>query len=200
MRIDRIRRAESNVDVPAIGLPSRLARRVMVVGILNAPVVLFAEFVVGGVGIGVAAQPELLDERLALLIVAQVLEGLPFFVGNDVGHILVEPGLVGALQFLPDFLLRLEFFLVGALALQGIGFLVLAGGRCRVCNDGSAVCWAWIPEAGTKVRPQPSATKRNERPLKIIASENSLPIPYSTGPQRCAARRDAAGAAPWTPG
>ena len=58
---------------------------------------LFAELVVRGVGIRIAAQPELLDEGLALLVVAQVLEGLPFLVGDDVGHILIEPRLEGAL-------------------------------------------------------------------------------------------------------
>ena len=82
----------------------------------------------GRVGIGIAAQPEVLDEGFALFIVAQVLEGFPLFVGNDVGHVLIKPGLVGALQLLPDCLLGLKLLLVGALALQRIGFLILAGG------------------------------------------------------------------------
>ena len=80
MRVDGVRRAESNIDVAAIGLPPRLAGRKVVVGVRNTPIVLFAEFVVGRVGIGIAAQPELLDERLALLVVAQVLECLPLLV------------------------------------------------------------------------------------------------------------------------
>ena len=115
MGVDGVRRAKGNVDVAAIGLPARFAGRIVVVGILDAPIVLFAEFVVGRVGIGIAAQPELLDERLALFVVAQVLECLPLFVRDDVGHVLIEPGLVGAFQLLPDFLLRLELLLVGAL-------------------------------------------------------------------------------------
>ena len=105
------------------------AGRIVVVGILDAPIVLFAELVVGRVGIGIAAQPELLDERFALLVVAQVLECFPLFVRDDVGHILIQPGLVGALQLLPDFLLGLELLLVGALALERVGFLILSRRR-----------------------------------------------------------------------
>ena len=141
MRLNRIRWAEGNVHVAAIRLPSRLARGIMVIRILNAPIMLFAEFIVGGVGIGIAPQPELLDERFALLVIAQVLEGLPLFVRDDVGHILIQPGFVGGFEFLPNFLLRLEFLFVRPLALQRIGFLILAGGG-RACNEGSAACCA----------------------------------------------------------
>jgi hypothetical protein len=42
---------------------------------------------------------------------------------------------------------------------------------------GSEDCWAWIPEAGRRRRPHPSATNRNERPLKFIASKYSLQCP-----------------------
>ncbi len=136
MRFDRIRRTERNVDVAAVGLPPGLAGSIVVVRVLNAPVVLFAELVVGGIGIRIAAQPELLDEGLALLVVAQVLEGLPFLVGDDVGHVLLEPGLEGALQLLPDGLLSFELTSSSrALALERIGFLVLAGRLRLVRTD-----------------------------------------------------------------
>ena len=94
MRFDRVRLAEGDVDVPAVGLPARLAGGKVLVGIGDAAVVLFAEFVFRRVGIGIAAQPELLDEGFALLVVAQVLERLPLLVGDDVGDVLVEPRLV----------------------------------------------------------------------------------------------------------
>ena len=83
--IDRVGRAEGDIDVAAVRLPTRLAGGKMLVGIGDAPVMLFAELVVRRIGIGIAAQPELLDEGVPLLVVAQVLEGLPLFVGDDVG-------------------------------------------------------------------------------------------------------------------
>ena len=102
VRVDRVRLAEGDIDVAAIRLPARLAGGKVLVGIGDAPVVLFAEFVLRRIRIGVAAQPELLDEGVPLLVVAQVLEGLALFVGDDPGHVLVQPGLVGALQLLPQ--------------------------------------------------------------------------------------------------
>jgi mannose/fructose/N-acetylgalactosamine-specific phosphotransferase system component IID len=48
----------------------------VLVGIGDARVVLVLVFVVGRVGVGIAAQPEVLDELVALLIVGKVLEGL----------------------------------------------------------------------------------------------------------------------------
>jgi hypothetical protein len=84
----------------------------MVVRVLNPAVVLLAELVLRRIRIGVAPQPELLDESVPLLIVAQGLEGLGLFVGDDPDYILVEPGLVSALQLLLQSLLRLKLFLV----------------------------------------------------------------------------------------
>ncbi len=86
MRFDRVRRTEGNVDVAAVRLPAGLAGCIVVVGVCDAPVVLFAKLIFGRVGIGIAAQPELLDECFALLVVAQVLECLALFVGDDVGN------------------------------------------------------------------------------------------------------------------
>ena len=54
----------------AVGLPAGLAGGKMLVGVSDAPVVLFAELVLWRVRIGVAAQPEVLDECVALLVVA----------------------------------------------------------------------------------------------------------------------------------
>ena len=113
----------------AIRLPARLAGGKVLVGVGDAPVVLLAELVLRRIRIGVAAQPELLDEGVALLIVAQALEGFALFVGDDVGHFLVQPGLVGPLQLLPQGLLGCVPLLVGALALERIGFLILGLGR-----------------------------------------------------------------------
>ncbi len=112
----------------AIRLPAWLSRGIVIVGVLDSPIMLFAELVVRGIGIRIAAEPELFDERFALLVVAQVLEGFPLVFGNDVGDVLIQPGLVGTLQFLPDCLLRLELLLICFFTLEGIRFLTLTRG------------------------------------------------------------------------
>jgi hypothetical protein len=61
--------APGDVDVAAIGLPAGLAGSKVLIGVGDAAVVLFAELVLRRIRIGVAAQPEVLDERLALLVV-----------------------------------------------------------------------------------------------------------------------------------
>ena len=63
----------------------------MLVGVGDAAVVLFLEFVLFGVGRGIAPQPELLDELLAFFVGIELLESLAFFVGDDVSHVFVEP-------------------------------------------------------------------------------------------------------------
>ncbi len=60
----------------AVSLPSRLARRKMLVGVRDAPVVLFAEFVIRRIRVRIAPQPELFNECVPLLVVAQALERL----------------------------------------------------------------------------------------------------------------------------
>ena len=95
----------------------------MLVGICNATVVLLAKFVIRRVRIRIAPQPELLDEGIPLLIVAQRLEGFALFVRDDPGHILIQPGLVSPLQFVLQGTLRGKLLLVGAFPLQGIHFL-----------------------------------------------------------------------------
>ncbi len=69
--IDRVGLAEGDVDVAAVGLPAGLAGGKVLVGVGDAPVMLFAELVLRRVGIGIAPQPELLDEGVALFVVAE---------------------------------------------------------------------------------------------------------------------------------
>src|SRR5207253_7678299 len=68
MVLDFVRRPIGDVDAATVRLPSGDTRRVALVGVRNAAVVLFFEFVFSSVGRGIAAQPELLDELLALLV------------------------------------------------------------------------------------------------------------------------------------
>src|ERR1039458_6519184 len=59
------------------------------------------------------AAPEILDERLAFLVVGQAQKRSAFIVGDNVGHFLVQPGLVWTLQLLPQFPLSLIPILIG---------------------------------------------------------------------------------------
>lgn len=74
--VDGVGLAVGDVDVSAVGAPSGLTGGEVLIGVGDAGVVLFAELVVGGVGVGVAAEPELFDELVALFVVAELLEGL----------------------------------------------------------------------------------------------------------------------------
>ena len=117
MVFDFVRRAVRDVDAAAVGLPARDARGVVLVGVGDAAVVLFLELVLDGIGRGVAAQPELLDELLALFVGLQPLEGRALFIGDDVGDVLVQPLAVGSLQLLAELGLRFFFcFSVSGLA------------------------------------------------------------------------------------
>jgi len=98
----------------------------VVVGVLDAPVVLFAERILFRIRIGVAPLPEILDERLAFLVVGQAQKRSAFIVGDNVGHFLVQPGLVWTLQLLPQFPLSLIPLLIGELAIQRICLLALS--------------------------------------------------------------------------
>src|SRR5579884_771357 len=104
MRFDFIRRTEGDIDAAAIGLPTRNTRRVMLVGVSDAAVVLFLVFVLFGVRRGIAPQPELFDELLAFLVRVELLKRLALFVGDDVHHVFVEPFLPGSFQLLAEFL------------------------------------------------------------------------------------------------
>ena len=88
-------RTVGDVDPAAIGLPAGDGGREMVVGIRDAPVVFLFEFVFRRAGSGIAAQPELFDEVLALRVGLQAFECRALFVGDDVGDVLGEPLVVG---------------------------------------------------------------------------------------------------------
>ena len=91
-----IGRAPHDVDAAAIGPPARHAGGEMLVGVGDAAVVFFLVFVLRRVGRGIAAQPELLDELVALFVVGELLKGRHFFRSDDVSDVLVQPLLVGA--------------------------------------------------------------------------------------------------------
>src|SRR5207245_566609 len=113
------------VGAPAIGLPSGDAGREMLVRVRDAPIMLFLKFVLQRVGRGIAAQPELLDEIVALFVVRELLEGVALFIGDDPAHILIEPFLIGLAQ------LGLERFIVPLLLLFRDRSLQWIGGLCR---------------------------------------------------------------------
>jgi len=70
----------------------------MVVGVCDAPVMLFLIFVFLGIRSGVAPQPELLDELLPLIIGVEPLKSLALFVGDDVSDIFFQPFLPRCFQ------------------------------------------------------------------------------------------------------
>ena len=84
MLLDFVRRTVRDVDAAAVGLPSGNARGELLVGVGDTAVVLFLVFVLDGVRRGIAPQPELLDELLALFVGLQPLESLALFIGDDV--------------------------------------------------------------------------------------------------------------------
>ena len=68
MGIILVRRAELDIDLPAVGFPAGNARSETVIGPRDAAIVLFLELVFFGVRGRIAAQPELLDERLLFVV------------------------------------------------------------------------------------------------------------------------------------
>ena len=81
MGINFVGRTKHDIDASAIGPPARLAGGKMLVGIGDAAVMFFLVLVLFGVGSGVATQPELLDELVALFVVRELLEGRQLFIG-----------------------------------------------------------------------------------------------------------------------
>ena len=117
MRLDFVSRAVHDVHAAAVGLPSRDTRWEMLVGVGDAPVVLFLELVLDGVGRGIAALPECFNELVAFFVVGELLESRALFVGDDPAHVLVEPLLVGARNFLLEpLLVGLALFVARAAA------------------------------------------------------------------------------------
>src|SRR6516164_4475463 len=133
MGFDLIGRAVHDVHAPAVRLPSRDAGGEVLVRIGNAPVVLFLKFVFDGVGSGIPALPEGLDELVALFVIRELLEGGAFFVGDDPADVLVEPLFVRARYFLLEALFVGLLFLFAERAPEGIYlvFLRFLGGIDR---------------------------------------------------------------------
>src|ERR1035441_120873 len=76
-----IGRAVGDVDAAAVGFPAWDGRRVMLVGIRDAPVVFLFEFVYHRTGGRVAAKPELFDEVLTFRLGSQPFECAALVVG-----------------------------------------------------------------------------------------------------------------------
>src|SRR3972149_7839136 len=113
VRIDLVGWAVHDVDAAAIGFPARYAAGKMLVGVSDAAIVFFLVVIGEGFRIGVAAQPELLDELLALFIILEASEDLPLLIGDDVADIVAQPLPVGPLQLFLKGLLLAGFVFVG---------------------------------------------------------------------------------------
>src|SRR5207248_1234781 len=122
-----IGRAIGDVDTAAVRLPARNARCKGLIGVRDAPVVLFLEFVFHRVRRGVAAQPELLDELLAFLVRLQALEGGALFVADDVRYVFVQPFAVRRFELLAQLLLLAAALFLGHRPRDG-----LSRGRLRL--------------------------------------------------------------------
>ncbi len=86
---------------------------------------LFTEFVFDGVRGGVAAEPEVLDELLALFIGLQTHEGGAFLIGDDVGDVLIQPMAIGRGKLFAELLFLGLALLIGHGPGSGLGdFLV----------------------------------------------------------------------------
>src|ERR1017187_7997577 len=95
MGVNRVGGTEHNVNASAVAAPAGYPRRKMFVGIGNAAVVFFLVFILRRVRSGIAAQPELLDKLVTLLVVGELFEGGHFLRSDDVTHVFVKPLLVG---------------------------------------------------------------------------------------------------------
>src|SRR5689334_15133238 len=98
MRFHLISGTVHDVNAAAVGLPAGNAGGKMLVGVGDAPVDLVLVRIVNAVRSGVAALPELLDELIALFVVAQFEKSFALLVGNDPAHVLIEPFLVSLAQ------------------------------------------------------------------------------------------------------
>ena len=123
MRINFVRGAVRDVDATAIRLPSGNAGSVVLVGVGDAAIVLFLKFVFEGVRRGVAAQPELFDELLALFVGTQTLPCGALFVRDDVSDVLVQPLAVGRLQLFAQLFFALSLLLFGERLGDGLASL-----------------------------------------------------------------------------
>jgi len=86
--------------------------------------VFFFELVLDRVRRGVAPQPELFDELLALFVRLQPFERRPLLIGNDVSDVLVQPLLVRSFQLFAERGFLFLLFLLG----QRLGNRFAVGG------------------------------------------------------------------------
>ena len=85
---------------------------------------LFAELVFGAIRVGIAAQPEVLDEAIALFVVRKAFERLYLIVADDPLDVLLEPLLVGAFELILEGFPALDQFAVGTGTGGGVGLVV----------------------------------------------------------------------------
>src|SRR5258708_11324283 len=72
MRVDFVGGTVHDINAAAVGQPTRHAGREVLIGILDAAIVLVLKFVIFAVGVGIAAGPEKLHVLLALLLVGRL--------------------------------------------------------------------------------------------------------------------------------
>jgi hypothetical protein len=96
--LDLIGRPIGDVDAAAVCLPAGNSRSVALVGVGDTPVVLFFEFVLDRVRRGIAAEPELLDKLLPLVIGGETPPRLALLIRDNLRHILVDPLLIRCFQ------------------------------------------------------------------------------------------------------
>src|ERR1700759_1354005 len=99
MRLNFIRSTEPDVQTAAVRLPAWNSRGEVFVRVSDAAVMFFFVFVLHRVGSRIPAQPELLDELLALVVGPEALERGPFLVRDDPRDILLQPAVPRGLQF-----------------------------------------------------------------------------------------------------
>src|SRR5581483_3753932 len=116
----------------AVGLPAGDAGRKVLVRVGDAAVVLFLEFVLDGVGGGIAGLPESFDKLVALLIVRELLECDFLLIADDVGDVFIQPLLIRFAQLTTERFRVFFFLLIRQGALERVGLLaILAGLRAR---------------------------------------------------------------------
>ena len=122
MRIDFVRRTPDDVNVAAISFPTGDAGGEVFVGVDDAAVVFFLEFVDGGVGIGIVVLPENFNELFALFICAEAFESGNFARGEEIFPIFFQELAEVEAEFV------LGLFLLLLLLSLGSGFLWRWGG------------------------------------------------------------------------
>src|SRR5260370_16036403 len=99
----------------------------MFIGIGQAQVVLILKLILGRIGRGIAAGPEVLDKMFALLLVGELPEGLFFFLADNVDNLALQPVFIGAADLMLQGLGILLFLLLAERTLQRISLIRLAG-------------------------------------------------------------------------